>query len=90
MQNELELCNWQEVRLNSTGTAIETHHSLLMKLDPKELNNHINTILLQLDVTKFLATCEAKGRQTVALLPKVGVPVQAGRIDDEVRWWCNV
>nr|XP_040222466.2 zinc finger FYVE domain-containing protein 26 homolog [Anopheles coluzzii] len=71
LQNELELCNWQEVRLNSTGTAIETHHSLLMKLDPKELNNHINTILLQLDVTKFLATCEAKGRQTVALLPKI-------------------
>uniref|UniRef100_A0A182JUU1 FYVE-type domain-containing protein n=1 Tax=Anopheles christyi TaxID=43041 RepID=A0A182JUU1_9DIPT len=71
LQNELELCNWQEVRLNSTGTAIETHHSLLMKLDPKELNNHINTILLQLDVTKFLATCEAKGRQTVTLLPKI-------------------
>ncbi|XP_035911515.1 zinc finger FYVE domain-containing protein 26 homolog [Anopheles stephensi] len=71
LQNELELCNWQEVRLNSTGRAIETHHSLLMKLDPKELNNHINTILLQLEVTKFLATCEAKGRQTVALLPKI-------------------
>uniref|UniRef100_A0A182RQD1 FYVE-type domain-containing protein n=1 Tax=Anopheles funestus TaxID=62324 RepID=A0A182RQD1_ANOFN len=68
LQNELELCNWQEVRLNST---IDTHHSLLMKLDPKELNNHINTILLQLDVTKFLATCEAKGRQTVTLLPKI-------------------
>uniref|UniRef100_A0A182WK48 FYVE-type domain-containing protein n=1 Tax=Anopheles minimus TaxID=112268 RepID=A0A182WK48_9DIPT len=68
LQNELELCNWQEVRHNST---IDTHHSLLMKLDPKELNNHINTILLQLDVTKFLATCEAKGRQTVTLLPKI-------------------
>ncbi|XP_052894153.1 zinc finger FYVE domain-containing protein 26 homolog [Anopheles moucheti] len=68
LQNELELCNWQEVRLNST---IDTHHSLLMKLDPKELNNHINTILLQLDVTKFLATCETKGRQTVTLLPKI-------------------
>uniref|UniRef100_A0A182N240 FYVE-type domain-containing protein n=1 Tax=Anopheles dirus TaxID=7168 RepID=A0A182N240_9DIPT len=71
LQNELELCNWQEVRLNSTGTAIETHHSLLMKLDPKELNNHINTILLQLDVTKFLATCESKGRQTNSLLSKI-------------------
>ncbi|XP_053677148.1 zinc finger FYVE domain-containing protein 26 homolog [Anopheles nili] len=71
LQNELELCNWQEVRLNSAGSAVETHHSLLMKLDPKELNNHINTILLQLDVTKFLATCEAKGRQTTSLLSKI-------------------
>ncbi|XP_050095682.1 zinc finger FYVE domain-containing protein 26 homolog [Anopheles aquasalis] len=71
LQNELELCNWQEVRLNSAGSSVETHPSLLMKLDPKELNNHINTILLQLDVTKFLAKCEAKGRQTTALLPKI-------------------
>uniref|UniRef100_A0A182JCA2 Uncharacterized protein n=1 Tax=Anopheles atroparvus TaxID=41427 RepID=A0A182JCA2_ANOAO len=70
LQNELELCNWQEVRLNSTGSVVETHRSLLMKLDPKELNNHINTILLQLEVTKFLAKCEAKGRQTVAVLSK--------------------
>uniref|UniRef100_A0A182Q4W6 FYVE-type domain-containing protein n=1 Tax=Anopheles farauti TaxID=69004 RepID=A0A182Q4W6_9DIPT len=71
LQNELEMCNWQEVRVNSTGTAIETHRSLLMKLDPKELNNHINTILLQLDVTKFLAICESKGRQTTSLLSKI-------------------
>ncbi|KFB42705.1 AGAP005290-PA-like protein [Anopheles sinensis] len=71
LQNELELCNWQEVRLNSTGSVVETHRSLLMKLDPKELNNHINTILLQLEVTKFLAKCEAKGRQTVTVLPKI-------------------
>uniref|UniRef100_A0A2M4CYZ5 FYVE-type domain-containing protein n=1 Tax=Anopheles darlingi TaxID=43151 RepID=A0A2M4CYZ5_ANODA len=71
LQNELELCNWQEVRLNSAGSTVETHPSLLMKLDPKELNNHINTILLQLEVTKFLAKCEAKGRQTTALLPKI-------------------
>uniref|UniRef100_A0A2M4A387 Putative zinc finger fyve domain-containing protein 26 n=1 Tax=Anopheles triannulatus TaxID=58253 RepID=A0A2M4A387_9DIPT len=71
LQNELELCNWQEVRINSAGSSVETHPSLLMKLDPKELNNHINTILLQLEVTKFLAKCEAKGRQTTALLPKI-------------------
>ncbi|XP_058121210.1 zinc finger FYVE domain-containing protein 26 homolog [Anopheles ziemanni] len=71
LQNELELCNWQEVRLNSTGSVVETHRSLLMKLDPKELNNHINTILLQLEVTKFLAKCEAKGRPTVTVLPKI-------------------
>uniref|UniRef100_A0A182SMD6 FYVE-type domain-containing protein n=1 Tax=Anopheles maculatus TaxID=74869 RepID=A0A182SMD6_9DIPT len=90
LQNELELCNWQEVRLNSTGRAIETHHSLLMKLDPKELNNHINTILLQLDVTKFLATCELKGRQTVTLLPKIfreasQLPTLFGSVHDRLQ-----
>ncbi|XP_052862401.1 zinc finger FYVE domain-containing protein 26 homolog [Anopheles cruzii] len=90
LQNELELCNWQEVRLNSVGSTIETHPSLLMKLDPKELNNHINTILLQLEVTKFLAKCEAKGRQTTGLLTKISkdnsqLPTLFGSVQDKLQ-----
>ncbi|XP_058066985.1 zinc finger FYVE domain-containing protein 26 homolog [Anopheles bellator] len=90
LQNELELCNWQEVRLNSVGSTIETHPSLLMKLDPKELNNHINTILLQLEVTKFLAKCEAKGRQTTGLLTKISkdnsqLPTLFGSVQEKMQ-----
>ncbi|XP_053682667.1 zinc finger FYVE domain-containing protein 26 homolog [Sabethes cyaneus] len=71
LQAELELCNWEEISVDSLSDRSETHKSLLMKMEPKELNNHINTILRQLEVTKFLSNCEAKGRDVVGLLPKL-------------------
>lgn len=49
--------------------------SLLMKMDSRSLNSHINTIWRQIEVCKFLAKCEQDGRvTTVALLPKVSTP----------------
>lgn len=71
LQTELESCNWEEISVESISDRSETHKSLLMKMEPKELNNHINTILRQLEITKFLAKCEAKGKDVVGLLPKV-------------------
>ncbi|XP_058811668.1 zinc finger FYVE domain-containing protein 26 homolog [Topomyia yanbarensis] len=71
LQAELELCNWEEISVESFGDRSETHKSLLMKMEPKELNNHINTILRQLEVTKFLANCESKERDVIGLIPKL-------------------
>lgn len=75
LQIELELCQWEEIRTGSaTATATTqsgTKRTLLMKMDSRTLNSHINTVCRQMEVTKFLAKCEEDGRDTVKLLPKV-------------------
>lgn len=80
LTKELDLCQSQEMRVgyrarktsstDGSRTPVE-QKSLLMKMDSKTLNGHINTIARQLEVTKFLANCEHAGRDTVKLLPKV-------------------
>ncbi|XP_055524213.1 zinc finger FYVE domain-containing protein 26 homolog [Wyeomyia smithii] len=90
LQAELELCNWEEISVESLSDRSETHKSLLMKMEPKELNNHINTILRQLEVTKFLSNCEAKGREVVGLLPKLfiessKIPTLFGTVHEKLQ-----
>lgn len=83
LTQELDLCQWQDIRIggkaarktsssDGSRTPVE-QRSLLMKMDSKTLNGHINTIARQLEVTKFLANCEHAGRDTVKLLPKVSL-----------------
>ncbi|XP_053948661.1 zinc finger FYVE domain-containing protein 26 homolog [Anastrepha ludens] len=48
-------------RRSSRGSGAHTpalHSSFLMEMDARALNSHINTILMQLEVAKFLAHCE--------------------------------
>lgn len=84
LQVELELCQWEEIKVNGavradgqpvsdelTGGDQEKQRSLLMKMDSRTLNSHINTVWRQMEVTKFLAKCESDGRDTIKLLPKV-------------------
>lgn len=90
LQTELESCNWEEISVESVGDRSETHKSLLMKMEPKELNNHINTILRQLEVTKFLANCEANGKDAVGLLPKLfieyhKIPTLFGTVHEKLQ-----
>lgn len=73
LRSELELCQWEEIRLKSKKP--EENVSLAMKMDSKSLNQHINTICRQIEAAKFLAKCEDSGRDTVKLLPKVCVMV---------------
>ncbi|XP_066995944.2 uncharacterized protein Sptz [Anabrus simplex] len=42
--------------------------TLKMKLDPREVDRHINTILRQIEVTKFLSTCEQQQRPVLEIL----------------------
>lgn len=71
LKSELELCQWEEIK-NLTKRTDE-NQSFVMKMDPKSLNQHINTIWLQIDASKFLAQCEENGRETVSLIPKVKI-----------------
>lgn len=70
LKSELELCQWEEIKTQHKRP--DDAHSLVMKMDPKSLNQHINTIWLQIDASKFLAQCEENGKETVSLIPKVG------------------
>lgn len=69
LKSELELCQWEEIKTQTKRT--EENQSFVMKMDPKSLNQHINTIWRQIDASKFLASCEENSRETVTLLPKV-------------------
>lgn len=77
LQQELETCQWDQM---GGGVAVGggvankkevSKQTWVMKVDSKTLNNHINTVWRQIEVTKFLANCEQEGRPTVKLLSKV-------------------
>ena len=75
LESELELCNWEEINVVD-GEKLGSQKSLLMKMDLKTLNGHINTILRQMEVAKFLANCESCGRETVTLMSKLFIETQ--------------
>lgn len=72
LKSELELCQWEEIKVQPKRS--DETQSMVMKMDQKSLNHHINTIWLQIDATKFLANCEENGKETVNLIPKVKYP----------------
>ncbi|KAG4076849.1 hypothetical protein HA402_006559 [Bradysia odoriphaga] len=87
LQTELELCQWEEI---PSIPAAEDQQSILMKMDSRKLNSHINTILRQIEVTKFLSTCEQKGCDTVALLAKISaefnkMPTLFGTLQEKIQ-----
>lgn len=69
LKSELELCQWEEIKTQPKRP--DENQSFVMKMDSKSLNQHINTIWLQIDASKFLAQCEENGKETVSLIPKV-------------------
>lgn len=71
LKSELELCQWEEIKLASGTRRPDENQSLVMKMDAKSLNQHINTIWMQIEAAKFLAKCEESGKDTVKLIPKV-------------------
>lgn len=87
LQTELELCQWEEI----PGTpTTEKSQSILMKMDSRTLNSHINTIWRQIEVTKFLAQCEQSGCDTVALLSKLSaecnnLPTLFGTLQEKIQ-----
>lgn len=71
LQTELEITQWEEIKVINPKKSREECVSLVMKIDPKSINQHINTILMQLEATKFLAKCEDNGKEVIKLIPKV-------------------
>ncbi|XP_055923845.1 zinc finger FYVE domain-containing protein 26 homolog [Eupeodes corollae] len=59
LQSELEMSQWERINLDQRKQQPSTgSNTLLMQMDAKSLNAHINTLLRQMDVAKFLAQCE--------------------------------
>lgn len=88
LQTELELCQWEEIKIENLKFDNET--SLLMKMDSKSLNNHINTILRQIEVAKFLAACEKDEKNVFQILSKIfieikGIPTLFGSINEKIQ-----
>lgn len=53
---------------------------LAMKLDPREVNHHLNTILRQIEVTKFLNSCETEQHRVMDLIPELRQLMQTNGI----------
>lgn len=70
LTKELDMCQWQEIGKDGRGAQRESK-PLLMRMDSRTLNGHINTIARQLEATKFLANCEQANRHPLSLLTKV-------------------
>lgn len=90
LQTELELCQWEEIPSTPTTTGDHHQQSILMKMDSRTLNSHINTIWRQIEVTKFLSNCEQNGCDMVALLAKISaeftnIPTLFGTLQDKIQ-----
>lgn len=88
LQTELELYQWEEIKIQNSQFDSET--SLLMKMDSKSLNNHINTILRQIEVAKFLAACEKDEKNVFQILTNIfieikGIPTLFGSINEKIQ-----
>lgn len=53
---------------------------LAMKLDPREVNHHLSTILRQMEVTKFLHNCEIEQHHVIDFIPELLQPLQSSGI----------
>lgn len=58
---------------------------LAMKLDPKEVNHHLSTILRQVEVTKFLHSCEIEQRHVIELIPELLKTLQSSAVPSAKR-----
>ncbi|CRL02452.1 CLUMA_CG015441, isoform A [Clunio marinus] len=59
-----------------TGTRktirrVKVKKEIALKWDLKKINAHINIISLQIEVSKYLARCEADGLPTIGLMPRI-------------------
>lgn len=79
LKQELEQEQWVKISTTpdrklstaSSDSSSGTDKGFVMKINPRNIDRHINTIWRQIEVTKFLAECEIEKRATVALLKEV-------------------
>lgn len=98
LQSELELCHLETInsqqQRHDIGSSLKTNtdaSNIVMKMDSKSLNNHINTIVRQIDVTKFLANCEEdQSRHPVKTLKSIfgsitTIPTLFGTLQEKIQ-----
>ncbi|KAK5647689.1 hypothetical protein RI129_002581 [Pyrocoelia pectoralis] len=80
LQQELEQEQWVEVasvrnpNMDSQGSFEAkdiANPSLVMKIDTRNVDKHINTISRQIEVAKFLADCELSASPVLQILPEI-------------------
>ena len=69
---------------------MESTLQLAMKLDPREVTHHLNTIIGQMEVTTFLHSCEMEQRHIMDLIPDLLQPLQSSGILDTKLSSCSV
>ncbi|CAG9805284.1 unnamed protein product [Chironomus riparius] len=64
--------NLLQIELEHVENGLSTNRNEIhLKWDIKTINAQINIIMLQLEVTKFLASCEINGNSTLDVIPKL-------------------
>lgn len=61
----------ERVESESDGSGVISDNDIQLKWDIKNINAQINIILLQLEVSKYLANCELSGLPTLDLMSKI-------------------
>ena len=69
---------------------MESTLQLAMKLDPREAHRHLSTVFRQMEVTKFLHSCELEQRHVMDLIPELLQPLQSSGILDTKLQSCSV
>ncbi|OAD56884.1 Zinc finger FYVE domain-containing protein 26 like protein [Eufriesea mexicana] len=68
LESELQIETLNQKRKKSTSSVHSNQGILTMKMEPSEIDKHINTICRQMEITKFLANCEKEGRAPIQFL----------------------
>ncbi|PNF30079.1 hypothetical protein B7P43_G04236 [Cryptotermes secundus] len=71
LENELLTAQWETSTRSSPVQKMGSALQLAMKLDPREVNHHLSTIFRQIEVTKFLNSCEREQRHVMDLIPEL-------------------
>ncbi|XP_055384992.1 zinc finger FYVE domain-containing protein 26 homolog isoform X2 [Condylostylus longicornis] len=90
LEDEIELCqNWENVNFDKVVNKT-IDNSFSIQLDYKSLNTHLNTVLLQKEVTKFLAKFEEEHLNTLNRLLRPQntsrtLPTLFGSVDEKIE-----
>ncbi|XP_076637977.1 zinc finger FYVE-type containing 26 spastizin [Colletes latitarsis] len=65
LESELQVETLNRRRKKSTSSMHSNQGILTMEMEPSEIDKHINTICRQMEIAKYLATCEKEGRSPI-------------------------
>ncbi|XP_054011038.1 uncharacterized protein LOC128893821 [Hylaeus anthracinus] len=68
LESELQIESLNRKRKKSTSSIHSNQGILTMEMELSEIDKHINTICRQMELAKFLATCEKEGRAPMQFL----------------------
>ncbi|KAF7991123.1 hypothetical protein HCN44_002685 [Aphidius gifuensis] len=74
LETELHMntfCKKRRKSTTSNSSINNNNNSLTMEMEPSEIDKHINTISRQMEIAKFLSSCEKEGRSVGDYLSKL-------------------